>query len=98
MSNTSDQSVRTLQPAQRRHLDGTRCLEGTRKLPRNFAPCCSEFERHTAACTHDVRYEWSDSLQSWCIALSAASGAGGQNIRYCPHCGTSLMSKPAASS
>jgi hypothetical protein len=42
----------------RRHTDGTRCPEGTARLPRKFTPCCESFVARTAACYFDIRYEW----------------------------------------
>lgn len=83
-------NLRTIQPAQRRHVDGSVCLEGTRTLPRGFTACCKDFEARTSACVHDVRYEWNETNLSWQIAISPAAGGGGLGIKFCPHCGTSL--------
>lgn len=85
--------VQRLQPAGRKHADGSLCLEGTRKLPRGFTACCSQFEAHTAVCVYDVRYEWSGEqggAGSWQIAIPEIAGGGGLVIAHCPHCGASL--------
>lgn len=79
-----------LQPASRKHTDGSLCLEGTRKLPREFAPCCAQFEAHTSACVYDVRYEWSGGVAAWQIAIPEIAGGGGLIINHCPHCGAPL--------
>ena len=83
------QTVSPLRPAQRTHADGSVCLEGTRKLPLNFSACCKQFETHTVACVHDVRYEWT-AASGWRIAIADFAGGGGLAIRHCPHCGANL--------
>jgi len=86
----SEAAVSMLRPSTRRHVDGSTCTEGTRRLPPGFEPCCAEFAQHTAACVFDVRYEWWASAKAWFIALSDMAGGGGVQIRHCPHCGTDL--------
>jgi hypothetical protein len=73
-----------------RHSDGTQCLEGTKRVPRGFKPCCKLFEAHTRACAYDVRYEWYSKSKQWVIAISESAGGGGIEIVFCPHCGEKL--------
>jgi hypothetical protein len=75
--------------ATRKHADGSPCREGTRQLPREYQPCCKTFDRHTATCVHEVRYEW-HANSGWRIALAEIAGGGGIAIKHCPHCGTAL--------
>jgi len=79
-----------------RHTDGTRCLEGTRHVPRGFKACCSLFASHTTTCEHDVRYEWWQNRRTWVVVIAESAGGGGIEIRFCPHCGRRL--KPRGSS
>jgi len=72
------------------HTDGTRCREGTQRVPERFEPCCSGFERHTTACEYDIRFEWWTGHASWFIVISDMAGGGGIAIGYCPHCGSEL--------
>jgi hypothetical protein len=72
-----------------KHPDGSECLAGTQRVPRDYAPCCEVFEDHTRACVFDVRYEWSES-HGWMTAISSLAGGGGITISHCPHCGMRL--------
>ena len=72
------------------HTDGTVCYEGTRRVPRPFKACCVEFNKHTLACVHDVRYEWWPKQKTWVIPIGELSGGGGVAISHCPHCGKKL--------
>jgi hypothetical protein len=85
---------RTTMPT--KHADGTVCLEGTRSVPRSFAPCCEAFEGHLATCSFDVRYEWWSKARTWVIAIAESAGGGGITISYCPHCGSRLDERKAA--
>jgi hypothetical protein len=80
----------------KRHLDGTRCKEGTRKVPRNFRPCCGMFAGHVTTCDYDLRYEWWAGDRVWVITIAESAGGGGVEVRFCPHCGAELepRSKP----
>ena len=73
-----------------RHPDGTRCLEGTRRVPRRFKACCRLFESHTATCAYDIRYEWWQKGRTWVVTIAESAGGGGIEIRFCPHCGRRL--------
>lgn len=84
-------SITQIAPKLRKHEDGSICLEGTRKLPKNFKPCCEVFRSHTASCIFDVRYEWNENIKGWWIAIDSKAGGGGIEIKYCPHCGESLI-------
>jgi hypothetical protein len=72
------------------HPDGTKCLEGTRRVPRSFKACCEVFDGHTSACAFDIRYEWWSKQKMWVIAISESAGDGGIAIQFCPHCGAKL--------
>ncbi len=72
------------------HADGTRCLEGTKRVPRSFRPCCEVFAGHVATCAHDLRYEWWPKARQWVIAIAESAGGGGISIEFCPHCGARL--------
>lgn len=72
------------------HTDGTICQEGTRKVPRNYIPCCEEFNQRTMACVFDIRYEWWSSIKRWVICIDDSAGGGGITISHCPHCGVLL--------
>ncbi len=85
-------SVTPLPFARRTHLDGTPCLEGTRRVPAGFTPCCETFAAHTATCEHDLRYEWWANASEWVIRLPTPGGGGGVSISHCPHCGAALSS------
>jgi len=76
------------------HPDGTSCPEGTRRVPLRFTPCCAEFDARTRACYHDIRFEWWSRPRAWFIIIAPEAGGGGIRVRYCPHCGTALSSKP----
>jgi hypothetical protein len=73
-----------------RHIDGTRCKEGTRRVPPRFRACCAAFAGHLATCDYDLRYEWWQRQRFWVITIAEAAGGGGVVIRYCPHCGLEL--------
>lgn len=74
-----------------RYPDGTRCVEGTRRVPRGFRPCCRVFASHTTSCAYDVRYEWWQRRRTWVVTIAESAGGGGIEIRFCPHCGRSLQ-------
>jgi hypothetical protein len=74
----------------RKHLDGSLCLEGTRKVPRSHHPCCEPFDSHTRSCTFDIRYEWWNSQRGWFLRIDDSAGGGGIAISFCPHCGSKL--------
>ena len=74
----------------KKHTDGTECLEGTKRVPKNFKPCCDVFEGHTSTCAFDLRYEWRQKSKQWVIAISEIAGGGGISIAFCPHCGARL--------
>lgn len=80
-------NISGFQPKLKKHLDGSPCVEGTRRLPKDYKACCDIFDGHTATCTHDLRYEYIENFKSWWIALQDGSGI---TIKYCPHCGSSL--------
>jgi hypothetical protein len=75
----------------KQHTDGTRCKEGTRDVPPDFAPCCDDFAAHLDTCEYDVRYEWWPGQRMWVIAIAEAAGGGGVHMAHCPHCGTRLV-------
>lgn len=72
------------------HADGSRCLEGTRRVPRPFKPCCEIFAGHTTTCVFDIRYEWGPRSRQWGIAIDESAGGGWIVMYYCPHCGQRL--------
>ena len=72
-----------------RHTDGSVCLEGTKRVPKNFKTCCEVFEAHTTNCYYDIRYEW-DKHWGWNIVIPPSAAGGGIVISYCPHCGLKL--------
>jgi hypothetical protein len=72
------------------HADGTRCLEGSQRIPRIFKPCCETFAAHTTTCAFDVRYEWWSKSRKWVTVISESAGGGGVRISFCPHCGRRL--------
>lgn len=72
------------------HTDGTVCLEGTRRVPKAFAPCCDQFKYRTTACDSDIRYEWWSKRKIWVTKISDIAGGGGVVMSYCPHCGRKL--------
>lgn len=74
------------------HADGSPCLEGTKSVPKKYEPCCELFNSHTSTCVHDIRYEWWGKRKIWVIAISEESGGGGIEIKFCPHCGSKLIS------
>jgi hypothetical protein len=76
----------------KRHTDGTRCLEGTRRVPRGFSPCCSVFDLHTTSCAYDIRYEWWQRHRIWVVTIADSAGGGGIEVSFCPHCGGRLQS------
>jgi hypothetical protein len=79
----------------RPHVDGSKCLEGTRRVPRRFEACCELFGGHVDTCVFDLRYEWWQKAQKWVIAVSEHSGI---TIKYCPHCGKKLKTSARATS
>jgi hypothetical protein len=72
------------------HVDGSICLQGTQKVPKNYMPCCKTFEQHTKMCHFDLRYEYWQHRKIWVIKLSDEVGGGGSEITYCPYCGKKL--------
>ncbi len=73
------------------HPSGTKCPQGTSKVPDNFVPCCAFFESHTKNCYYDIRFEWWTNLAGgWVIVISPDAGGGGIAINYCPSCGRKL--------
>lgn len=76
--------------AERKHLDGSPCPEGTARAPRRHEFCCDEFQDRTLACYFDVRYEWWSRQRGWFNVISPEAGGGGIAMQYCPHCGTKL--------
>jgi hypothetical protein len=74
------------------HADGTPCLEGTQKVPRNYEPCCEIFDAGTKACEFDIRFEWWAKLKHWVIRIPDG-GSAGMEIAYCPYCGTKLSDR-----
>jgi hypothetical protein len=72
------------------HADGSICLEGIKRVPRNFKPCCDFFKLHTTSCAYDIRFEWWSKKKIWVIPISDEAGGGGINILFCPHCGKKL--------
>jgi hypothetical protein len=73
-----------------RHIDGTPCKEGTRRVPVGFRACCAAFRGHVSTCDYDLRYEWWKIQRFWVITIAESAGGGGVVIRYCPHCGAEL--------
>jgi len=73
-----------------RHSDGTICRKGTESVPTGFIPCCKVFKGHTKTCALDLRYEWWRKTRKWVIVIAESAGGGGIDIKYCPHCGSSL--------
>jgi hypothetical protein len=76
-----------------KHTDGTECLEGTTKIPKDFKPCCDVFDAHISSCAYDLRYEWWQKMKIWVIVISETAGGGGIAISFCPHCGSRLSEK-----
>jgi hypothetical protein len=76
--------------AVRKHLDGSLCPEGTRRIHARFSACCEEFTHRTRACYFDIRYEWWPKLKNWFVVISDEAGGGGIAINFCPHCGRKL--------
>ena len=74
----------------KKHADGTTCLEGTRRVPIGFRPCCPTFAAHTVTCAYDIRYEYWSKRKQWLIVISESAGGGGIAISFCPHCGSKL--------
>ena len=72
------------------HADGTECLEGTRRVPDAWQPCCEVFAGHVDTCAHDLRYEFWEGTSRWYIATAESAGGGGIEIGWCPHCGQRL--------
>ncbi len=72
------------------HADGTPCLEGTRRVPRGFAPCCAAFDRLTQNCVADLRVEWWSRRRRWFLLLPSSTGNEGLEVHFCPHCGAPL--------
>jgi hypothetical protein len=69
------------------HANGTECLKGTQRVPKDFVPCCDSFNRRTKSCHWDnVRIEWINSKR-WGILLQDGAYIC---IEYCPHCGKKL--------
>ena len=75
-----------------RHPDGSPCLKGTQRVPKNYVPCCEFFDYRTRTCAYDIRYEYWKG-QGWMIVIVEEAGGGGIAISYCPHCGTRLSGK-----
>jgi hypothetical protein len=71
------------------HADGSRCREGTQKVPRDFRACCERFSAQTSACEFDVRFEWWPKRKSWVICIPDG-GESGLEISFCPYCGSDL--------
>lgn len=82
------------------HADGTTCLEGSRRVPRGFRPCCEGFAQRVVACTSDIRYEWWTRLKTWVIVIDGAAGGGGVAFAHRPTVATSCRPRrvPAAGS
>ena len=80
-----------ISPVGEKHASGSRCLEGTRRVPRGYRPCCEAFARHTTSCAFDVRYEWWAKSRIWVTVIDASAGGGGIEISFCPHCGSRLV-------
>src|SRR5262249_15589562 len=74
----------------RTHLDGSRCLEGTRALPTGFDACCYVFDGHVETCALDVRYEWWPEQRLWVIVAPTSERSVGVAMSFCPHCGKRL--------
>jgi hypothetical protein len=72
------------------HSAGDLCLEGARRVPANFSPCCDAFEGHLETCAFDLRYEWWERSRQWVVRVADEAGGGGITIGYCPHCGHKL--------
>lgn len=72
------------------HPDGTPCLDGRRRVPRGFTPCCAAFDRLTRNCVYDLRVEWWGRHRRWFVRLPAPTATTGLEVRFCPHCGARL--------
>jgi hypothetical protein len=82
--------TRRTKPAQRKHLDGSLCPEGTAVLPARHKFCCDMFRARAHACYFDVRYEWWPRQRGWFNVIMPEAGGGGIAMAFCPHCGTKL--------
>lgn len=78
----------------KKHPDGSYCLENHQRCPEEGKPCCTLFEDHTVACVYDLRYEWWAKPGFWVVRLADSAGGGGIKISFCPHCGSELW-KPS---
>lgn len=77
----------------RKHADGSKCLEGTQRLPSEFSACCEQFSERTLACYYDIRYEWWPNFKNWFVVIPESAGGGGIAFRFCPHCGKKLSGR-----
>lgn len=76
-----------------KHSDGTRCLRGSRRVPKGFKRenlCCNHFGQFLYTCARDLRFEWYEKSRSWMIVLGEEVGGGGIAIDYCPFCGKQI--------
>lgn len=71
------------------HDDGSVCLEGTRRVPARYKPCCRAFDRLTTNCKFDIRAEWWAGRRKWYVLL-CDGGSSGLELNYCPFCGKKL--------
>ena len=72
------------------HPDGSICVAGTRRVPRNFSPCCEAFNACTKNCEFDIRFEWWSKSKVWVIRIPDR-GSAGSVIQFCPYCGAALQ-------
>ncbi|ORA22589.1 hypothetical protein [Mycobacterium aquaticum] len=73
----------------RLHADGTECLDGARRVPKTYQPCCDAFDRRTASCVNDIRFEWWPSSRHW-VVIVPDGGSSGLHLSFCPFCGFGL--------
>lgn len=69
-------------------LTNDECVYGTRKVPKKWKPCCSDFDRCTLACQYEVRIEW-HGRGKWGMPV-LDGGSSYVPIKFCPFCGVKL--------
>ena len=61
-------------------------MEGVRRQPSDFEPCCARFDLAIETCQHEGRFEWYGD--GW--VLNVADSESGIDLLFCPFYGTSL--------
>jgi hypothetical protein len=80
-----------MQTTQKTHSEGAVCLEGMKRVPLTYNPCCGSFAAHVVAHCHDMRFEWSAIQRRWVAVIAPEAGGGVIEIQFCPFCGTQLQ-------